>query len=219
MSANRPFPGQGQAQSRSTEITCSLKSAPPSCLGQITPVEVEATLKSFDSNAGQLLLVSRAPLAFPAAPRRAPRYCLSSCHHFCTSLCFRWVLDLRGVQGGVGAVGRARFSTHFIAFAGAPNTPLAAAIPISQCIEFVFAQRDAIQGVFQQLDVGCDGRIGESDLQIARERLNLKLSDADIKRLITIADSDESGGVVRFPRVLRRSCSRTDPCSPPLTAL
>jgi hypothetical protein len=110
-------------------------------------------------------------------------------------------------------------STHFIAFAGAPNTPLAAAIPISQCIEFVFAQRDAIQGVFQQLDVGCDGRIGESDLQIARERLNLKLSDADIKRLITIADSDESGGVVRFPRVLRRSCSRTDPCSPPLTAL
>jgi hypothetical protein len=108
-------------------------------------------------------------------------------------------------------------SSHFIAFAGAPNTPLAAAIPIFQCTEFIFAQRDAIQGVFQQLDVGCDGRIGESDLQTARERLNLKLSDADIKRLITIADSNESGGVVRFPHVYRRWPPVADQSSPRLT--
>lgn len=74
--------------------------------------------------------------------------------------------------------------------------------PIKSLDNFIWKQYADLQAVFKELDVSGDGRINESDLRIASGRLNLSLSDADIKKLIKIADKNGNGTVVRFPAPL-----------------
>lgn len=60
---------------------------------------------------------------------------------------------------------------------------------------FILLRQDALRKAFDQLDIGGDGKIGFKDLRLACHRLDIHLSDEQIRRLIHAADENNTGHV------------------------
>lgn len=68
---------------------------------------------------------------------------------------------------------------------------------LSQFYSFVISQQDALRRSFHELDTTRDGALGEQDIKTMCKRLNIDLTEEQIRHMIAIIDADGSGAIVR----------------------
>ncbi|KAA0171228.1 hypothetical protein FNF27_06347 [Cafeteria roenbergensis] len=65
----------------------------------------------------------------------------------------------------------------------------------SQFVGFVLIRREALEKAFRRLDTTRNGEITAKDIRIAAHSLSIQLSNAEVDRLIRVADRDGDGSV------------------------